>query len=182
MLCVGVLGLVEATVIACLYLPGTAILLVLLLGLQPTGATALSLLAALNVGTALGYGASWVMGRAVHSHLLRFMGESYVTKVDAAIERYGLASLLVLAAHPNNLAVAFSVLGATSGAGAIRYFIVALVIQNIWWIGFWSVAELFSQQQIVTRSNFYLYLAALFALWLAYELIVRKARPPTRRP
>jgi hypothetical protein len=173
MLCVGVLGLVEATVIACLYLPGTAILIVLFLGLQPTGTTALAVLAALNVGTALGYGASWLVGRAVRSHLFRLMGETYVAKVKAAIERYGLASLLVLAAHPNNLAVAFAVLGVTSAGTALRYFLVSIAVQNIWWLGFWSVAELFFRQQVVTRSNFYLYLAALFAAWLAYELVSR---------
>ena len=173
MLCIGALGLIEATVIACLYVPGTAVLIVLLLGLQPTGITALSVLVALNVGTVLGYLVSWLIGRAIQSHLLRLMGETYVAKVKAAIERYGLASLLILSAHPNNLAVAFAVLGMTSAGIAHRYFIVAVAIQSIWWIGFWSIAELFQQQQIVTRSNFYLYLAALFAAWLVYELLAR---------
>jgi hypothetical protein len=146
--CIGVLGLVEATVIACLYVPGTAILIVLLLGLQPTGTAAISVLAALNIGTILGYAGSWLIGRATQSHLQRFMGESYVAKVRAAIERYGLASLLILSAHPNNLAVAFAVLGMTSAGRGLRYFIVAVALQNIWWVGFWSVAELFLQQQV----------------------------------
>jgi hypothetical protein len=73
------------------------------------------------------------------------------------------------------LAAAFSVLGATAGARPLPYFILALLMQNVWWLGFWSLAELFVGQQFITRSNFYLYLAALFAVWLAYELIGRKA-------
>jgi membrane protein DedA with SNARE-associated domain len=176
MLCIGVLGLIEATVIACLYLPGTAILIALLVILRPSGATAIAVVLALNAGTALGYAASWLIGRAIQSHLLRFMGETYVAKVKAAIERYGVASLVILAAHPNNLALAFAILGAASVAAAVRYFIVAIALQNVWWLGFASVADLFMHQQVITSTNFYLYLAAVFAAWLAYE-IVRRKRP-----
>jgi membrane protein DedA with SNARE-associated domain len=171
LLAIGALAVVEATVIACLYFPGTAILIVLLLALHPTGAEAARVLLALNVGTIIGYVISWLIGRAVQAQLPRFMGEAYVDKINALIRRYGLASLLILSSHPNNLALAFAILGMASAGTAFKYFAVAIAIQNVWWLGFAYTAELFSQQPFITQSNFYLYLAAVFAAWLAYELI-----------
>jgi membrane protein DedA with SNARE-associated domain len=171
LLAIGALAVVEATVIACLYFPGTAILIVLLLALHPTGAEAARVLLALNLGTIIGYVVSWLIGRAVQAQLPRFMGEAYVDKINTLIRRYGLASLLILSSHPNNLALAFAILGMSSVGTAVRYFAVAVALQNVWWLGFASMAELFSQQPFITRSNFYLYLAAVFAAWLAYELI-----------
>jgi membrane protein DedA with SNARE-associated domain len=171
LLAIGALAAIEGTVIACLYFPGTAILIVLLFALHLSGGEAIQVLLVLNAGTAVGYVASWFIGRAVQSRLLRFMGEVYVRKVDSLIRRYGLASLLILASHPNNLALAFAILGVASTGTALKYFAVAVMVQNVWWLGFASVAELFSQQQVVTQTNFYLYLAALFGAWLAYEVI-----------
>ena len=68
LLAIGALAAVEATVIACLYFPGTAILIVLLLALRPTGADAIPILLALNAGTVIGYTASWLIGRSLQSH------------------------------------------------------------------------------------------------------------------
>jgi membrane protein DedA with SNARE-associated domain len=176
---IGALAVVEATAIACLYFPGTAILVVLLLALHPTGAEAIPVLLALNAGTVIGYVASWLLGRAVQSQLPRFMGEVYVGKINALIQRYGLASLLILSSHPNNLALAFAILGVASAGTALKYFVVAVGVQNVWWLAFAYTAELFSQQQFITQTNFYLYLAAVFAAWLTYELFnrYRAARP-----
>jgi membrane protein DedA with SNARE-associated domain len=168
---IGALAIVEATVIACLYLPGTAILIVLLLALHPTGAEAAKVLLALNMGTVIGYAISWLIGRSVQAQLPRFMGEAYVHKINALIRRYGLASLLILSSHPNNLAIAFAILGMASAGTALRYFAVAVAVQNVWWLGFAYTAELFSQQQFITQTNFYLYLAAVFGAWLAYEIV-----------
>jgi membrane protein DedA with SNARE-associated domain len=168
---IGALAAAEGTVIACLYFPGTAILVVLLLALHPTGAEALPVLIALNAGSVIGYLASWLIGRSLQSQIPRFMGEAYVDKVNGLIRRYGLASLLILSSHPNNLALAFAILGMASAGTALRYFAVAVAVQNAWWLGFAYTAELFTQQRFITHSNFYLYLAALFAAWLVYELI-----------
>jgi membrane protein DedA with SNARE-associated domain len=168
---IAALAVIEGTVIVCLYFPGTAILIVLLFALHLSGGEAIQVLLALNAGTIVGYVASWRIGRAMQSQLPRFMGEVYVRKIDALIRRYGLASLLILSSHPNNLALAFAILGIASTATALKYFVVAVAVQNVWWLGFASVAELFAQQQVVTQTNFYLYLAAIFGAWLAYELI-----------
>jgi membrane protein DedA with SNARE-associated domain len=168
---IAALAVIEGTVIVCLYFPGTAILIVLLFALHLSGGEAIQVLLALNAGTIVGYVVSWRIGRAMQSQLPRFMGEVYVRKIDALIRRYGLASLLILSSHPNNLALAFAILGIASTATALKYFVVAVAVQNVWWLGFASVAELFAQQQVVTQTNFYLYLAAIFGAWLAYELI-----------
>ena len=170
---IGALAVIEGTVIVCLYFPGTAILIVLLLALHLTGAEAIPVLLVLNIGTIIGYIASWLIGRALQSQLPRFMGEAYVGKINALIRRYGLASLLILSSHPNNLALAFAILGVASAGTALRYFVVAVAVQNVWWLGFAYVADLFSNQQFITQTNFYLYLAAAFAAWLTYELISR---------
>ena len=102
------------------------------------------------------------------------MGEAYVGKINALIRRYGLASLLILSSHPNNLGLAFAILGMASAGTALRYFVVAVALQNVWWLAFAYTAELFSRQQFITQTNFYLYLAAVFAAWLVYELIKRR--------
>jgi membrane protein DedA with SNARE-associated domain len=175
LLAIGALAVVEATAIVCIYFPGTAILVVLLLALHPTGADAIPILLALNAGTVVGYVVSWLIGRAAHPQLPRFMGEAYVDKINALIRRYGLASLLILSSHPNNLALAFALLGLATAGTALRYFVVAVAVQNVWWLGFAYTAELFSKQSFITQSNFYLYLAAAFGAWLTYE-VIRKRR------
>ena len=167
---IGALAAIEGTVIVCLYFPGTAILDVLLL----SGGEALRVLLALNVGTVVGYVASWLIGRSLQSQLPRFMGAVYVAKINTLVRRYGLASLLILSSHPNNLALAFAILGVASAGTALKYFVVAVALQNVWWLGFAYAAELFSHQQFITPTNFYLYLAAAFGAWLAYELISRR--------
>jgi membrane protein DedA with SNARE-associated domain len=168
------LAAIEGTVILCLYFPGTAILIVLLLALHMTGGEAIQVLLALNIGTIIGYIASWLIGRSLQSQLPRFMGEAYVNKINALVRRYGLASLLILSSHPNNLALAFAILGVASTVTALKYFVVAVAVQNVWWLGFAYVADLFSTQQFITQTNFYLYLAAAFGAWLTYELVNRR--------
>jgi hypothetical protein len=101
------------------------------------------------------------------------MGEAYVNKINALIRRYGLSSLLILSSHPNNLALAFAILGVASVGTALKYFVVAVAVQNVWWLGFAYTANLFTKQQFITPTNFYLYLAAVFAAWLTYELFNR---------
>ena len=59
----------------------------------------------------------------------------------------------------------------------MRYFIVAIALQNVWWLGFASVADLFRHQQVITSSNFYLYLVAVFAAWLLYEIVQSRRTP-----
>ncbi len=175
LLALAAIGLVEATVIVCLYFPGTAILIVLLLALNPGGAEALWILAALNAGTLVGYALSHLAGGVLHARLPALVGEAYVNRTRALIARFGAAGVALLAFHPNNLSLAFAVIGYSAAGRTARYLAIAVAAQNIWWLGYASAAHLIAQQQIVTRSNFYLYLAALFALWLGYELL-RRAR------
>ena len=176
LLALAVIGLIEATVIVCLYVPGTAILIVLLLALDPGGAEALWIVAALNAGTIAGYALSHLLGGMLQARLPALVGETYVNRTRALIARYGAAGVGLLAFHPNNLSLAFAVIGYSAAGQTTKYLAIAVAAQNVWWLGYASVAHLIAQQQIVTRSNFHLYLAALFALWLGYELLRRRAR------
>ncbi|HET7156486.1 MAG TPA: hypothetical protein VFI87_14070, partial [Hyphomicrobiaceae bacterium] len=86
---VAVLGLVEATIVVCFYIPGTAVAIVLLLGMQPGWSEAVPLLAALSVGTIIGYGISLFLGGLLQQRLPALVGERYFNKVQALIARYG---------------------------------------------------------------------------------------------
>jgi hypothetical protein len=72
--------------------------------------------------------------------------------------------------HPNQLALAFAVLGYFKARRFWRYLVVALAAQAAWWTVYASTADLLSRQTVVTGGNFQLYLAGLFAVWFAYEL------------
>lgn len=172
---IAAIGIIEATVIVCLYFPGTAILIVLLLALQPSAAQSLWILAALNLGTLVGYGLSLRLGGALHARLPGLVGAAYVNRTRALIARFGSVGMAALAFHPNNLSLAFAIAGYSAAGGTARHLAIALAAQNVWWLGYASLAHVIAQQQLVTRSNFYLYLAALFALWLGYELTRRRA-------
>ncbi len=91
---IAILGFIEATIVLCFYVPGTAVLIVLLLGMQPGWAQALPLVAGLTVGTMVGYGASLVLGRVLQQRLPSLVGEAYFHKAQSLIERYGLLAFV----------------------------------------------------------------------------------------
>jgi membrane protein DedA with SNARE-associated domain len=169
-----VLGFVEATVILCFYIPGTAVVIVLLLGMQPGWAQAWPLVAGLMFGTLVGYAASLVLGRGLQQRLPSLIGEAYFRKMQSWIERYGLVAFVPGAFHPNQLAVGFAVLGYFRAARVWRYFIVAGLAQLVWWSIYVSAADLVARQNVVSSSNFQLYVAALFSVWFLYELLSRQ--------
>jgi membrane protein DedA with SNARE-associated domain len=168
------LGFVEATIVLCFYIPGTAVVIVLLLGMQPGWAQAWPLVAGLTAGTLLGYAASLVLGRVLQQRLPSLVGEAYFRKMQSWIERYGLFAFVIGAFHPNQLAIGFAVLGYFRAARIWRYFIVAGLAQLVWWSIYASAAELVSSQNVVSSSNFQLYVAGLFSIWFLYELLSRQ--------
>ncbi|MGH6768767.1 MAG: hypothetical protein ACRECO_07080 [Xanthobacteraceae bacterium] len=165
-----VLGAIEGTVLLCFYVPGTAVVIVLLLALQTSVTEALPLLSALMAGTAAGYGASFLLGRFLQWRLPALVGEAHFRKVQGFIERYGLLAFLPGAAHPNQLALGFAVLGYFRPGGLWRYFAVAIAAQAAWWTLYVFGADLLAGQDLVTSSNFQLYVAAVFFAWFIYEL------------
>ena len=169
-----VLGFVEATIVLCFYVPGTAVVIVLLLGMQPGWAQAWPLVAGLTVGTLLGYAASLVLGRVLQQRLPSLVGEAYFRKMQSWIERYGLAAFVPGAFHPNQLAIGFAILGYFRTARVWRYFAVAGLAQLVWWSIYASAADLIARQNVVSSSNFQLYVAALFSVWFLYELFSRQ--------
>jgi membrane protein DedA with SNARE-associated domain len=169
-----VLGFVEATIVLCFYIPGTAVVIVLLLGMQPGWAQAWPLVAGLTAGTLLGYAASLVLGRVLQQRLPSLVGEAYFRKMQSWIERYGLAAFVPGAFHPNQLAIGFAVLGYFRAARVWRYFVVAGLAQLVWWSIYASAAELVASQNVVSSSNFQLYVAGLFSVWFLYELFSRQ--------
>lgn len=171
---VTILGFVEATIVLCFYVPGTAVLIVLLLGMQPGWAQALPLVAGLSVGTMVGYAASLVLGRILQQRLPSLVGEAYFHKAQSLIERYGLLAFAVGAFHPNQLALSFGILGYFQAQRVWRYFVVAGVVQLLWWGLYASAADIVASQNMVSSSNFQLYVAALFLVWFLYELFASR--------
>jgi membrane protein DedA with SNARE-associated domain len=169
-----ILGFVEATIVLCFYIPGTAVTIVLLLGMQPGWAEALPLVGGLMAGTMAGYGVSLILGRVLQQRLPSLVGEAYFHKMQSWIERYGLVAFVLGAFHPNQLALAFAVLGYFRAGRIWRYFVVAALAQLVWWSIYASAADLVASQNIVSSSNFQLYVAALFAVWFLYELFSRR--------
>jgi hypothetical protein len=180
------IGVVEGTVVLCFYLPGTAVVILLLFGLQPSWDEGASLLLPLLAGTLAGYGLSVVLGRALRRQLPRLVGADSHARMRSAIERFGIAVLPVAAFHPNPLALAFSILGYLRAGRLWPALAVAAIVQPAWWLLYVSMASMFSRQNVVTGSNFQLFLAALFSVWLAYEALqqvrgMRLARTATAR-
>jgi membrane protein DedA with SNARE-associated domain len=169
-----VLGFVEATIVLCFYIPGTAVAIVLLLGMQPSLAEAWPLVAGLAAGTLVGYAASLLLGRVLQQRLPSLVGEAYFRRVQGWIERYGLVAFVVGAFHPNQLALAFAILGYFRAQRVWRYFVVAALAQLVWWSIFASAAGLVASQNVVSSSNFQLYVAGLFGVWFLYELFSRQ--------
>ena len=169
-----ILGFVEATIVLCFYVPGTAVAIVLLLGMQPGWSQALPLVAGLMVGTLIGYGASLILGQVLQQRLPSLVGEAYFRRMQALIERYGLLAFIPGAFHPNHLAIGFAILGYFRAARVWRYFVVAGLAQLVWWSIYASAADLITSQNMVSSSNFQLYVAALFAVWFLYELFSRQ--------
>jgi membrane protein DedA with SNARE-associated domain len=176
---VAALGLVEATVVLCFYIPGTAVAIVLLLGMQPGWADAFPLIAGLTVGTMTGYIASLVLGRLLQQRLPSLVGEAYFHKVQSLIYRYGLLAFAFGAFHPNQLALSFAVLGYFHVQKVWRYFAVGGVAQLGWWALYGAAAELVAHQSVVSSSNFQLYVAALFGIWFVYELLSQPRPEPS---
>src|SRR5262245_5221374 len=176
-----VLGFIEATIVVCFYVPGTAVVIVLLLGMQPSLLEALPLVSGLTVGTLAGYGVSLVLGRVLQRQLPSLVGEAYFHRVRAWIDRYGLAAFVVGAFHPNQLAVGFAILGYFRAQRVWRYFVVAASSQLVWWSIYASAAGLVASQDFISTSNFQLYVVAGFAVWFLYELFARKSQNVTAR-
>lgn len=164
------LGFVEGTIVLCFYLPGTAVVIVLLLGMQPSFGEALPLAAALMAGTVAGYGASVLIGRVMQQKLPSLVGEAYFHKVQSLIERYGLVAFIVGAFHPNQLALSFAIAGYFQASRIWYDLLVAVAAQAVWWAVYASAADLITSQNLVSTSNFQLYVAGLFAIWFLYEL------------
>jgi hypothetical protein len=169
-----ILGFVEATIVLCFYIPGTAVAIVLLLGMQPGWAQALPLVGGLMVGTLTGYAASLVLGKLLQQKLPALVGEAYFRKMQSLIERYGLVAFVPGSFHPNQLAVGFAILGYFQAQRVWRYFVVAGIAQLVWWSLYASAADLVARQNVVSSSNFQLYVAALFSVWFLYELFSRQ--------
>jgi hypothetical protein len=170
MIAMSVLGLVEATVVLCFYVPGTAVAIVLLLGMQPSWAEALPLVVGLMAGTMVGYVVSLILGGLLQQRLPSLVGEAYFHKAQSLIARYGLLAFAFGAFHPNQLALSFAILGYFRAKRVWRYFVVAGAAQLVWWALYGTAAELIARQSLVSSSNFQLYVAALFGIWFAYEL------------
>lgn len=168
-----VLGFVEGTIVLCFYLPGTAVVIVLLLGMQPSLAQALPLAGGLMAGTLIGYGASLWLGRVLQQKLPSLVGERYFHKAQSLIERYGFLAFVLGAFHPNQLALSFGILGYFRVERPWRYLLVAAIAQAVWWSLYGLAAELIASQTLVSSSNFQLYVAGLFVIWLVYELFSR---------
>lgn len=169
-LALALIGLIEGTVVVCFYLPGTAVVILLLAGLQPSWDEALPLLAALGAGTLAGYGASAALGRALAQALPRLVGPAAFARMRSSVERFGLAAFAAAAAHPNPCALAFAVLGYLGVRRVRRCLAVAALAQGAWWTLYAAMAGAASRQTVVTGGNFQLVLAGLFSIWLAYEL------------
>jgi membrane protein DedA with SNARE-associated domain len=165
-----VLGFIEATIVLCFYVPGTAVVIVLLLGMQPNLAQAVPLVAGLSVGTLIGYGVSLVLGRVLQQRLPSLVGEAYFHRVQGWIDRYGLAAFVAGAFHPNQLALGFAILGYFRGHRVWRYFVVAALAQLVWWSIYALAADLVAGQSVISANNFQLYVVAGFAVWFLYEL------------
>ena len=71
------------TIVLCFYIPGTAVVIVLLLGMQPSLGEALPLLAGLMAGTLVGYVVSLLLGRVLQQSLPSLVGEAYFRKVQS---------------------------------------------------------------------------------------------------
>jgi hypothetical protein len=149
-----VIGAIEGTVVICFYLPGTAVVILLFAGLQPSWSEGLPLLAALWAGTLAGYGLSVALGQALAQQLPRLAGAA--------------------AFHPNPSALAFAVAGYLGVRRIGAYLAVAGIMQGAWWALYALAASTVSRQTAVTGSNFQLVLAGLFAVWLVYEIVVRR--------
>jgi len=175
-----ILGFVEATIVLCFYVPGTAVLIVLLFGMQPGWAEAFPLVAGLTAGTMAGYSTSLLLGQVLQQRLPSLVGEAYFRKMQSLIERYGLLAFILGAFHPNQLALGFGVLGYFQAGRVWRYFAVAGAAQLVWWGLYASAADLIGSQNFVSSSNFPLYVAALFFVWLLYELF--SPRQPQAAP
>lgn len=171
------LGFIEATIVLCFYVPGTAVVIVLLLGMPPNLPEALPMVAGLAAGTMIGYGASLVLGRFLQKQLPSLIGEAYFRRVQGWIERYGPAAFVLGALHPNQLAIGFAILGYFQARRVWRYFVVAALAQLVWWSLYAAAADLVAGQNVISVSNFQLYVAAGFAIWFLYELFARTQEP-----
>jgi len=69
---------------------------------------------------------------------------------------------------------AFAILGYFQAERVWRYFVVAGLAQLVWWSIYASAADLIASQNVVSSSNFQLYVAALFSIWFLYELLSRQ--------
>jgi membrane protein DedA with SNARE-associated domain len=166
-----VIGMVEGTILLCFYLPGTAVVILLLASLQPTLTEGIELLTWLMAGTMVGYGISLALGKALGARLPSLVGGAYFYRVQSLIERFGLVSFAPASFHPNHLALAFAVLGYFRARRIWLYFAIAALAQAAWWLLYASLADVIFRQSVVSSSNFQLYLAALFSVWLIYELL-----------
>jgi hypothetical protein len=169
-----VIGAIEGTVVICFYLPGTAVVILLFAGLQPSWSEGLPLLAALWAGTLAGYGLSVALGQALAQQLPRLAGPAAFARMQGYVERFGLATFGAAAFHPNPSALAFAVAGYLGVRRIGAYLAVAGIMQGAWWALYTLAASTVSRQTAVTGSNFQLVLAGLFAVWLVYEIVVRR--------
>jgi membrane protein DedA with SNARE-associated domain len=169
------IGVVEGTIILGLYVPGTAVAILLLVGLRPTFAELIECLAWLMAGTMVGYAASWGVGRQLASRL-PLIGSAHFDRIRSLMDRFGPVSFAPASFHPNHLALAFTVVGYFRARRLWLYLFIAVLAQAAWWALYASLAGAIFRQSFVSSSNFQLYLAALFSVWLVYELL------STRRP
>ena len=168
------IGAIEGTVVICFYLPGTAVVILLLAGLQPSWEEGLPLLAALWAGTLAGFALSIALGQALAQQLPRLVGPAAFARMQSYVERFGLATFAAAAFHPNPAALAFAVVGYLGLRRIGVYLAVAGLAQGVWWAVYAMAASTVSRQSTVTGSNFQLVLAGLFAVWLVYELVARR--------
>ncbi len=165
------IGFVEGTVVLCFYIPGTAVVILLLLGLQPSWSEGVPLLAALMAGSLIGYAVSIGLGQVLKQRLPRLVGRTSFDRMRRFVDRFGQGAFAGIAFHPNALALAFSIVGYLGIRRTWLYLGVAALAQAAWWALIAATASGFSRQSVVTGGNFQLFLAALFSIWLLYELV-----------
>ena len=103
--------------------PGTAVVIVLLLGMQPGWAQALPLVAGLMAGTLVGYGASLVLGRVLQQRLPSLVGEAYFRKVQSLDRALRFACVHPGAFHPKSAGDHFAILGYFRAERVWRYLL-----------------------------------------------------------
>ena len=169
------LGFVEATIVLCFYIPGTAVVIVLLLGMQPGWAQAWPLVAGLMAGTMRRLwreprARAGVAATPAVAGRRSLFPQGAVTGSSATVSPLSSSARFI----PTSWRSALRSWDISGPQRVWRYFVVAGLAQLVWWSIYASAADLVASQNVVSSSNFQLYVAALFSVWFLYELFSRQ--------